>query len=259
MSPTRNGTIYALIDPRDNKIRYIGKTEKPVLTRLGSHLATPTNPAMRVWINALSLQGMTPRIEPLTTVPVPLLNHEEQLQIRRHADQGHRLLNFPYYRQHLADLGQAAPAPARVPNSAIPDVRLAAWAFGRLAKARANDTVPAWAAALIVTAGGPAYAAALLLRAVLRALLHTFIGNCLAALSAGGWILWDVGFDAAVREVLLPRLPVAQWSAFWDTYMAGPLAALALSFAWPAVAVSVFLAGTSYADVAKKVRARQGR
>ncbi len=254
MSRTRTGTIYALIDPRDNKIRYIGKTEKPVLARLASHLATPTNPAMRVWINALSLQGLMPRIEPLATVPVPHLDHEEQQQIRRHADGGHRLLNAPHYHQHIGDLGATSMAPA--PRSRIPDAQLAQWAFGRLARARAARALPAWSAAVIVIVGAPAYAAALLLRAVLHKLLHTITGNCLTVLSTGGWVLWDVGFDAAVREVLLPSLPVEQWTTFWSAYVASPLAELATSFLWPTAFVSVVLAVMSYAEVAEKAGVR---
>lgn len=254
MSRARTGTIYALIDPRDNKIRYIGKTEKPVLARLASHLATPTNPAMRVWINALSLQGLVPRIEPLATVPVPQLDHEEQQQIRRHADSGHRLLNAPHYHQNIADLGAPSTTPA-APHSRIPDAQLAQWTFGRLAAARTNRTLPAWAVALIVIVAAPAYTAALLLRAVLHALFHTLVGNCLAVLGAGGWILWDVGFDAAVRKVLLPRLPAEEWAMFWDAYMDAPLRELATSSLWPFIAVSVLLAAMSYGEVAEKASA----
>ncbi|MFF1716268.1 hypothetical protein [Streptomyces sp. NPDC058268] len=254
MNPTRTGTIYALIDPRDNKIRYIGKTEKPNLARLANHLATPTNPAMRVWINALSLQGLTPRIEALATTPVTQLGAEEQRQIRQHAEQGYRLLNAPYYHQHLSDLGQTATAP--IVRSLIPDAQFAQWTFGRLVIARSNRALPAWAVALIVAVTAPAYTAALLLRAVLHALFHTLAGNCLAVLGAGGWILWDVGFDAAVREVVLPRLPAERWAKFWDAYMASPLAELAASSLWPFASVSILLAAMSYADVADKAKAQ---
>jgi hypothetical protein len=263
MTRTREGTIYALIDPRDDKIRYIGKTEKPILARLASHLATPTNPAMRVWINALSLQGLTPRIEAVTTVPVSQLDEEEQRQIQRHADAGHRLFNAPYYHDTVTDLGQKQTDPGQKhdapqpPRTAILDERLAHWAFSRLAKARATDRIPAWAAAAAVILGAPAYTAALLSRAVLHVLLNTAPGNFAAAAVMGGWLLWDAGFDAAVREVLLPRLPVTQWSAFWSEYMASPLAELASDFLWPVLGTSVVLAGASYVRVAEGTDTRQ--
>lgn len=110
----KTGTIYTLSDPRDGAVRYVGKTTKTLLDRLGGHLASPTNPAMRVWINALGGQGLTPHIEPVTTVPEDKLADEEGRQIRRHAKQGHRLLNSPYYHRNLADLIPTPPGATAV-------------------------------------------------------------------------------------------------------------------------------------------------
>lgn len=249
MTRTQQGTIYALIDPRDNKIRYIGKTEKPILARLASHLATPTNPVMRVWINALSLQGLTPRIQPIATVPVAQLEVEEKRQIEQHAAAGHRLWNAPYYHQNLADLGQQTTA---LPQRAqIADEGLSRWAYGPLARARVNGEAPAWLAFVTVVCGAPVFLALLVTRAVLRPLFCTRPGLRLLMAGAAGLVLWDAGFDAAVREVLLPQLPIAQWSEFWDAYMSGPLVKLATDSVWPLVMASVAVAGSEYAEIAK--------
>ena len=249
MTDTREGTVYALIDPRDQKIRYIGKTEKPILTRLAGHLGAPTNPAMRVWINALAHQGIVPRIEPVATAPVARLDAEERRQIGRHATMGHRLFNAPYYHQHLADLGQQPSGPRQHPP--VPGQALARAAYGRLAVARAGGRVPAWMAGLLVVAGAPLYLAALIVRALLRALLATTLGLAVTLAAAGGWILWDAGFDRAARDLLLPHLPEQDWPALWGTYLAEPLATLAVGAAGPYVVTSVVLAGMAYAEMAE--------
>jgi len=251
MTRTRQGAIYALIDPRDDKIRYIGKTTQPILTRLAGHLANPTNPGMRVWINGLTLGGLTPRIEVVATASEARLDAEEKRQISRHLKQGHRLLNAPYYQQHVADLSRPQPAePAPQADEAQdwpPAMGLARLVFGGLARARAASRMPAWAAALIVVISAPLYLVLLLL----RALLNTRVGIYLVLLSGVGSILWDAGFDAAVRDLLLPRLPVEEWSMLWSAYVAPPLAELAPSLCWTVLVVAVVLAGASYAEVAK--------
>ena len=256
MTRTRKGTVYALIDPRDNKIRYIGKTEKPILARLAHHLATPTNPAMRVWINALSLQGLTPRIEAVATVPVDGLGAEEQRQIKRHADDGHRLLNAPYYHQHIGDLGQR-PTKATGPGG-VPDKKLARRAYGRLAAARVLGRIPGWSVALAVTVTAPVYTAVLILRALLGLLLNTKAGIRVTLLALVGWVLWDAGFDAAVRDLLLPRLPLGQSAALWHGYMAAPLAELAAGLSVPLAAMSVLVAAMSYEEIAKAAGTKRG-
>ena len=55
--------IYALIDPRDNQIRYVGKT-KDIKTRLKAHVNNSQNGsvAKKVWIDELRLFGLTPRV-----------------------------------------------------------------------------------------------------------------------------------------------------------------------------------------------------
>lgn len=251
MSRTRQGAIYALIDPRDNKIRYIGKTTQPILNRLAGHLAQPTNPAMRVWINSLALQGLTPRIETVTTTTVARLDTEEQRQIHRHAKAGHRLLNGPYYRNHLADLiGQPA-----LPQDLGPEcrqgerleVKVARQLFGRLAAARAERRVPAWTVAALVALGSPLFLALL----ILRGLLDIKLVRALLFALACALPFWESGFDRAVRDLALAWLPVEEWAALWTEYAAGPLRTLAMDSRWPLLVTSALMAGVAYSEVAK--------
>lgn len=251
MTRTRKGTVYALIDPRDHKIRYVGKTEKPMLSRLASHLATPTNPAMRVWITTLSLKGLTPRIVAVATVPVDRLAAEEKRQIELHAAEGHRLFNAPYYHQNLGDLGQDPAKPIAPGRPPLPGASLAPAAFGSLAAARARGQVPAWAAGALVLAGAPLYLAVVILRTIGRTMLNTQPGLAITGLTAGCWILWDAGFDRAACDLIAPHLPAVDWASAWDAYLAGPLATLGSGFLWPYVAVSVLVAGMSYAEIAE--------
>ncbi|MEU3851739.1 hypothetical protein [Streptomyces sp. NPDC029554] len=250
MTKPGTGTIYRLVDPRDGKIRYIGKTTQRPVDRLAGHLAKPTNPAMRVWINGLGMQGLTPRMETVTTAPVATLATEEDRQIRHHVKQGHRLLNAPYYQAHLGDLSEARahqPQGARkAPPAALPGLAVAQWVFGPLAQARARGRVPAWVPGAVVIVGGPVYVALLLL----RALFNTAFGIWLVLLGLVASMLWDAGFDAAVRDLLLPQMPVDEWSGLWSAYVAPPLANLAPSLAWALMATSTLLAGISYTEVA---------
>lgn len=249
MPHPRQGTIYALIDPRDNKIRYIGKTTQSVLTRLAGHLAQPTNPAMRVWINSLALQGFTPRAKILSTVPTVQLDREEQAQIHRHAKAGHRLLNSPYYRQHLADL--SAPHGHPLEASAVPapgsstERKVVRQLFGGLARARAAGKIPAWAVAALVVLGSPAYTTLLAVRQLLRVKpVRMLLGACIV-----GWPFWESGFDRVVRELLLARLPVEEWAMLWAAYVAGPLNTLAGDLVWPLLVVSALMAASAYSEM----------
>jgi len=249
VTSSRTGTVYVLVDPRDNKIRYVGKTEKPILARLASHMATPTNPAMRVWINALSLQGLVPRIQAVVTAPVAQLDAEEQHQILQHAKAGHRLLNAPYYHQHLVDLDQTAvvSSPPR-PR----DARVARAMYAGLAQARADGRVPALAVAAVVVATSPFYAIMTVARGLLRAAFTTAAGIRILVLSGSAWVLWDAGFSRAVRDLVLPHLPIRAAVAFWSTYVQPPLSNL-VPAAWQTGLIFTAVAAISaYCNVAKR-------
>jgi len=235
----KTGTVYALIDPRDDKIRYIGKTTQPVLARLAGHLAQPTNPAMRAWIASLSLQGFIPRVESVATASEAALDAEEQRQIQRHAREGHRLFNSPYYKHHLADLNQPATRapkvkPARARQETV-ERRIAWWFFGPMMQARSAGRVPAWWAFCFVVACSPLYCATVVLRHLLD--VRIIRGLVLAAMCA--LPLWESGFDKAVRELLLVHLPLETWAALWSEYGAGPLRTFVGDMVWPTAIVSL--------------------
>jgi|SRR6185312_3917999 len=60
--------IYALVDPVDDCIRYVGVTGESLETRLAGHLAQPTNRKMREWLDALKAAGAKPTIRLLIAV-----------------------------------------------------------------------------------------------------------------------------------------------------------------------------------------------
>jgi hypothetical protein len=61
-------TIYALIDPRNNLIRYVGRTVR-MKVRLQQHLEeVAVNPEKTRWLRELKKQGLTPNMEILETL-----------------------------------------------------------------------------------------------------------------------------------------------------------------------------------------------
>ncbi|MDE2021216.1 MAG: GIY-YIG nuclease family protein [Patescibacteria group bacterium] len=56
--------IYALIDPRDDRVRYIGSTVDPA-SRLQGHLSNPHG-EMFEWILSLRIEGLRPKLITLT-------------------------------------------------------------------------------------------------------------------------------------------------------------------------------------------------
>lgn len=51
--------IYKLVDPRDGRARYVGKTSAPK-TRLEAHRTRPQGPRLRPWIAELAALGLAP-------------------------------------------------------------------------------------------------------------------------------------------------------------------------------------------------------
>lgn len=87
------GAVYALIDPRDNRVRYIGATTKPLKARLQGHLASPVA-IVKAWVDALAAEGLKPRIAAITEgVPESQLRDLERDEITRRLVSGERLLN----------------------------------------------------------------------------------------------------------------------------------------------------------------------
>jgi hypothetical protein len=82
------GTIYALVDPRTDEVRYIGQTTKPIEARLAGHLAAPA-PLVRLWIEALAVEGRRPSITAIRVgVPSAELDQAEKDEIATHSARG---------------------------------------------------------------------------------------------------------------------------------------------------------------------------
>lgn len=67
------GFIYALIDPRDKSIRYVGKSRKEPLARLLQHWNCPTNERMANWFADLKCHGARPLLIILEQPPIEKL------------------------------------------------------------------------------------------------------------------------------------------------------------------------------------------
>lgn len=76
--------IYFLIDPRTNKIRYVGKTTKDLNKRLfNGHLRDKTKTHKTNWINSLKKEGLIPEIKLIKTCKnEKLCNFSEKFYIK---------------------------------------------------------------------------------------------------------------------------------------------------------------------------------
>ena len=90
---TITGTVYVLIDPRDNRIRYVGATTKTLNARMQGHKARAAS-RVKAWIDALAAEGLAPLIEPISEgVPEAQLRDREREEITRRLLAGESLLN----------------------------------------------------------------------------------------------------------------------------------------------------------------------
>lgn len=100
--PHDTGTVYKLIDPRDNSIFYIGQTYYELPARLTYHLNDKKPSARKTKIDEIQAQGLKPIIEPIETVSLVSNYHErikfllerERYWIQWHRNNGHPLLNY---------------------------------------------------------------------------------------------------------------------------------------------------------------------
>ena len=77
------GYIYALIDPRDNVIKYIGQTRFSLNKRYSEHLRNSKYNATKnhnvyCWINELKKKFLLPTIKEIEMIDVELLNEREK-------------------------------------------------------------------------------------------------------------------------------------------------------------------------------------
>lgn len=87
------GTLYALVDPQDGTVRYIGQTTKPLRVRLAGHLSNPS-PRVASWLADLAQGGVQPQIVPVReSVPAADLLTVEREEITARLLAGEDLLN----------------------------------------------------------------------------------------------------------------------------------------------------------------------
>jgi len=94
--PERNqgqSSIYALIDPRNNEIRYIGRTIKSIESRLSGHLSMSSDAATSKWILELSLENLVPSIETIEECSPGDAKSREIFWTLHFAESGSNLLN----------------------------------------------------------------------------------------------------------------------------------------------------------------------
>ena len=109
--------VYALIDPRDNAIKYIGITNN-LAVRFRQHLQGEySNPEKNDWIRELKVINLQPAINSLETVDSEeQARQQEKYWIQFYLDAGQPLLNM----QHMA----TSPQGSRISHTYIanPDV-----------------------------------------------------------------------------------------------------------------------------------------
>ena len=93
--------IYALIDPRTNEIRYVGKTDD-LKTRIRRHNTEKGKDHRYYWIHQLHQCGLKPEVIILEVVTKENWQERERYWISFYRDQGARLVN-------IADGGNGAP------------------------------------------------------------------------------------------------------------------------------------------------------
>lgn len=93
MTTAPTGALYALIDPRDGAVRYIGQTTRTITERLAGHIANPA-PRVGKWISELSQAGLAPLSVALREgIPILELLAVEKEEITRRIAAGEKLLN----------------------------------------------------------------------------------------------------------------------------------------------------------------------
>jgi hypothetical protein len=85
--------IYALIDPRDNEIRYIGKTSFPK-QRLQGHMSMQRSKRMKNWIAELRDIGAIPVLSILETCRIDKWEEKEKHWIAHYRSVSNKLLNI---------------------------------------------------------------------------------------------------------------------------------------------------------------------
>ena len=97
---TRHITIYALVDHRTSKVRYVGAASNPLRTRVRLHQYDKTNAEKHEWLWFLKSLGVKPLVKILEVVASHSINSHtdagfrESHWIRVFLNAGHRLTNL---------------------------------------------------------------------------------------------------------------------------------------------------------------------
>lgn len=94
-------SIYSLTDPRDGRVRYVGRSENPQRRLLGHLSCGDGSPGKRQWIRSLRADGQKPTIAVLETVPFKQAKDAERQWIERLVASGASLLNGEVSRRSL--------------------------------------------------------------------------------------------------------------------------------------------------------------
>lgn len=90
--------IYALIDPRTEVVKYVGRTDN-LARRTKAHKVRPTNREMALWLQELAVAALEPSVKVLERVDATNCDAAEVRWIEAHRD---TVLN-----RHCASLGGA--------------------------------------------------------------------------------------------------------------------------------------------------------
>lgn len=85
--------VYALIDPRDNEVRYVGSTTRPLQIRLMAHMHEGSGRAKVDWINELREVELMPSIVELERVTARSRLEAETKWAQHYLALGARLTN----------------------------------------------------------------------------------------------------------------------------------------------------------------------
>lgn len=97
--------IYALFDPRDRRVRYVGRTSRSLAARLALHLEKPTNYSMARWFDELRSAGLCPDVTTLEHVADEEWEAAERGWIAWFRKRG-RLLNIDLGGNHRDGMGR---------------------------------------------------------------------------------------------------------------------------------------------------------
>jgi hypothetical protein len=87
------GSMYILIDPRTEEIRYVGWTTKSLLERLQRHKSEKKSSHKANWIASLVQLGLIPRVELIQRVPIDFWEEAERYWIAFFRSRGCPLTN----------------------------------------------------------------------------------------------------------------------------------------------------------------------